>query len=222
MTSTSARGFFASIEADDAGSVRELLAADPSLAAARDADGVSALMRARYRSVRPVMDAILESGAELDVFEAASVGDRARLLNLLGDPELVRGFSADGFTALHFAAFFGKDSAAEVLLEAGADPDARGRGWMTGTPLHSAASGRHARVAALLLGAGADPNARQAGGWTPLHGAAHNGDAATAELLVANGADPAAVNEEGASVLSLARERGDAATIAIVLAALET
>jgi ankyrin repeat protein len=221
MASSAARQLFASIEADDAASVREVLAANPSLAAARDAEGVSALMRARYRSVRAVMDAILEAGAELDVYEATSVGDRARLVDLLDDPELARGFSADGFSALHFAAFFGKESAAEVLLEAGADPDARGRGWMTGTPLHSAASGRHARVVALLLGAGADPNARQSGGWTPLHGAAHNGDAATAELLLANGADPAAVNEEGTSVLTLARERGDAATIAIVSAALD-
>ena len=40
---------FRLIEADDAGGVRELLARDPAQAAAHDAQGVSALLRARYR-----------------------------------------------------------------------------------------------------------------------------------------------------------------------------
>ena len=51
MASTSAE-LFEAIEADDADRVRALLAEDPSLAGARDGHGVSALMRARYRSTR--------------------------------------------------------------------------------------------------------------------------------------------------------------------------
>ena len=36
------------------------------------------------------------------------------------DPSLVAAFSSDGFTALHYAGFFGKAEAAHILIEAGA------------------------------------------------------------------------------------------------------
>ena len=72
---------------------------------------------------------------------------------------LVTTYSADGFTALHLAAFFGRPDAVRFLLDRGADVDAPGRGWMTGTPLHSAASARQTEVVAVLLDAGADRRA---------------------------------------------------------------
>jgi ankyrin repeat protein len=155
------------------------------------------------------------------VFEAASLDDIDRLRELLdGDPTVVTAYSADGFTALHFPAFFGGVGSARVLLDRGADVEAHGRGWMTGTPLNSAAAGRHADVARLLLDRGADPNARQASGWTPLHSAAHNGDVETVALLIAHGADAAATNDDGATVLSMAEESGNADVIARVRDAL--
>jgi ankyrin repeat protein len=212
---------FEAIEAGDADLVRSLVAADPLLASARDVDGVSGLMRARYRSDRGLLDAIMSAGPSIDVFEAASLGDLERLRELLdGDPSLATAFSGDGFTALHFPAFFGGVGAARLLLDRGADVDAHGRGWMTGTPLNSAAAGRHADVARLLLGGGADPDARQASGWTPLHSAAHNGDIQMVELLLSMGADPAAANDDGATALSLAEEHGNADVIARVRAAI--
>jgi uncharacterized protein len=208
---------FEALEAGDVGRVDAMLNSDPSLASARDASGVSALMRALYRFDKALIEAVKRRVDILDVFEAAAFGDIDRLTELLGDePSFVTSYSGDGFTALHFAAFFGRPDAARLLLERGADVDARGRGWMTGTPLHSAASAGHVDVVQILLAAGADPNARQSGGWTPLHGAAHNGDVATAALLIAAGADVTAVNDDGASVRSLAQESGDAATMAAV------
>jgi ankyrin repeat protein len=213
--------FFAAIDAGDAGLVRSMVAADPSLATARDGQGVSALMRARYRFDRELVEAVMSGGPALDVFEAASLGDVERLRELLGgDPSLATAFSADGFTALHFPAFFGGIEAARVLLEHGADVDASGRGWMTGTPLNSAAAGGQTDVARLLLDAGADPDMRQTSGWTPLHSAAHNGDLEMAELLLAFGADPAATNDDGATVLSMAEQGGNADVTARVRAAL--
>jgi ankyrin repeat protein len=211
---------FAAIEADDAGLARDLVSRDPRLASARDAEGVTARMRARYRSDRSLIEVLRSAGGELDVFEAAAFGEVDRLRVLLTEPDAVRSFSPDGFTPLHLAAFFGATAAAELLLGAGADPDAPGRGWMTGTPLHSAASGRHSPIVGLLLGAGADPDRRQAGGWTPLHAAAHNGDAVTAALLLDAGADPTARNDEGTSVLEMAEGSGDEATLASVRSAL--
>ena len=42
------------------------------------------------------------------MFEAASLGDVERLAELLdADPSSATAYSADGFTALHFPAFFG-------------------------------------------------------------------------------------------------------------------
>ena len=210
---------FAAIDAGDVGRVRATLDADPSLAMARDHEGVSALLRARYRRDRALVEAVKARVASLDAFEAATFGDLDRLAVLLADdPDLTQRRSGDGFTALHLAAFFGQDDAVRLLLARGAGPDSPGTGWMTGTPLNAAASARHATVVALLLEAGADPDAVQRGGWTPLHSAAHNGDARTVELLLAHGADPSAVDDDGRSIGDLAGETGDAATIAAIAA----
>jgi ankyrin repeat protein len=213
---------FAAIEADDAGEVRRILESTPDAASARDQHGVSALMRARYRSDAEVMDALARHLGALDVFEAAAFGDVDRLVTLLdADGALTFSYSGDGFTALHFAAFFGRPDAVRLLLERGAEVDALGRGWMTGTALHSAVSRRHADSVGLLLDAGANPNARQSHGWTPLHAAAQNGDLASLDALLAAGADPAAANDEGRSVLELAEEGGDGPTIERIRAALQ-
>ncbi len=213
--------FFEAIGTGDVDRVRSMVSAEPELASARDTEGVSALMRARYRFDPVLLDAVMGGVPALDVFDAAAVADVDRLRELLdGDPSLATAFSGDGFTALHFPAFFGGVEPARLLLERGADVDAHGRGWMTGTPLNSAASGRHADVARLLLDAGADPDARQASGWTPLHSAAHNGDLELVELLLARGADPAAANDDGATVLSMAEEGRSADVVARIRAAL--
>ena len=219
MTSTDE--LFAAIESGDADAVTTILRADPSLVGARDAEGVSALMRARYRFDRPLIAAVMAGEPNLDVFESAAFGELDRLMHLLEeDPSRVAAFSADGFTALHFAAFFGQTDAGRLLLDRGADVDGRGRGWMTGTPLHSAASRSHEDVARILLDAGADPNLRQSAGWTPLHSAAHNGVAGLVSLLLSHGADPTATNDEGTSVLGMAEENGNPETIGRVRLAL--
>src|SRR5881409_482670 len=95
---------FAAIEAGDADGVRASLDHDPSLSMARDDEGVSALMRARYRSDRSVMDPVRRHVASLDLFEAATFGDLARIEVVLGqDDSLIERRTGDGFTALHLA-----------------------------------------------------------------------------------------------------------------------
>jgi uncharacterized protein len=213
---------FAAIEADDVGAVRAMVDVDASLAGARDGEGVSVVMRARYRLDDALLEAVMSARPELGVHEAAALGDLERVNDLLGaDRSLVSTFSADGFTPLHLAAFFGKSDAARALLELGADVDARARGWMTGTPLHSAASANHTQLARVLLDAGADPNARQSGGWTAMHAAAMNGNLGLVELLLERGADAHAMNDDGASVVSLAEKSGTAEIVARVRAALD-
>lgn len=212
---------FAAIEAGDVEAARSLIEADATVATARDAQGVSALMRARYRLDAEIAGAILAAVPALDVFESAAFEDLDRLTELLQlDASLATAFSSDGFGALHLAAFFGKSDAARALLESGADVDTPGRGWMTGTPLHSAASANHTGVATILLDADADPNARQSGGWTALHAAAMNGNLELVEQLLTHGADPEAENDDGATVLSLAEETAEADVIARIRQAL--
>jgi ankyrin repeat protein len=221
MASTS-EDLFTSIEAGDAGGVETILDADPGAASARDESGVSALMRALYRFDPGLVEVVKRHVGALDVFEAAALGDRDRLEEVLdAEPLAATAYSGDGFTALHFAAFFGWVDAAALLLERGAEVDAFGRGWMTGTALHSAASRLQSEVVRTLLEAGANPDVRQSAGWTPLHAAAMNGDLTSVELLLAAGADPQATNDEGRSVSDLANESGDDATTGRIRSALQ-
>jgi uncharacterized protein len=222
MASTS-EDLFEAIEAGGVREVEAILDRDPGVATARDASGVSALMRALYRFDKPLVEAVRRRVDSLDVFEAAAFGEVDRLTLLVeGDPALVTSYSGDGFTALHFAAFFGRYEAAALLVQRGAEVDAFGRGWMTGTPLHSAVSRLQSDVVRILIDAGANPNVRQSAGWTPLHAAAANGDIASVDLLLDAGADPTATNDEGRSVSDLASESGDEATADRIRSKLQT
>ena len=183
---------------DDAARVAEIVAEDPTLASARDRDGVSVLMLSRYRFDRGTTDALLAADPELDVFEATTLGYIDRLRERLDeDPSRAVAWSADGYTALHFAAFFGKTEAARTLIEAGAMIDAVSGNDQRVQPLHSAAAGRHHEVCRLLIAAGADVNATQAHDFTPLHAAAQHGDDELVELFLSAGADPSARIDSG-------------------------
>jgi ankyrin repeat protein len=203
---------FAAIDAGDADAVAAALAADPSIAAARDADLVSAPLHALYRGHPRVAEQLAGLLPALDIFESAALSRESQVRALLtADRSYAQAWSPDGFTALHYPAFFGGAAAAEVsrlLLATGADVNARSRNAIAVLPIHSACAGNHDEVVAVLLAAGADATARQAGGFTPLHGAAQNGATTTAERLLASGADPTARAEDGRTPADLAEAAG--------------
>lgn len=206
---TTADDLIAAVVSDDAARVASLVTEQPALANARDSAGVSAIMQSRYRGDRAVTDALLAVDPDLDVYEATSLGFADRLRDLLDvRPELATSFSADGFTALHFAAFFGKAEAARMLLDAGARVDAYSRNGLQVQPLHSAAAGGHHEVCRVLLTAGADVNATQRDSYTPLHAAAHHGDDELVELFLSAGADPMAQLADGTTPAGSAEAAG--------------
>lgn len=199
----------AAVQAGDAARVTAIVAEDPSQANARDASGVSAILLSRYRSDRAVTEALLAADPDLDVFEASALGYADRLTEHLdADGGAARSVSADGFTPLHLAAFFGKAEVARRLLDAGADVKAVSKNEMRVQPLHSAAAGRHHEVCRVLLTAGADVNAVQRGGYAPLHAAAQHGDDELVELFLSAGADPVAPIADGSTPADLAEAAG--------------
>ena len=211
---------FELLQAGDFDGLRWLLDEEPGCAEARDANGISLLMQLLYRGRRDLAETVAGRKKALDIFEAASLGRMERLKELASDRSAVTDRSAgtdrsginsrsgDGFTALHFAGFFGQGEAARVLIDAGAEVDAVASNPMQVMPLHSAASARNLEAARHLLEHGAPANARQQGGWVPLHAAAQNGDRAMVELLLRHGADATLANDAGKTPAAVAREKG--------------
>src|SRR5262245_57429605 len=106
----------------DVAKVKEMLAADPSLAEAKDEKGVSVILKAAYYGKRDVVDALLASGIQLNIFEAAATGQTERVRELTKqDPVLANAYSPDGFTPLGLAAFFSHAETVNALLDAGAE-----------------------------------------------------------------------------------------------------
>lgn len=201
--------FLKAVQAGNAIAVRRFLDDTPSLATTRDATGVCALMHAVYRRHAPVVDLIRAAHPQLDIFEAAGVDDSARMHELLRtDPGLVNARSADGFTALHLACFFGEVEPVRALLAAGAEITAASNNPMQVMPLHSAASARNLPAVRALLDHGAPVNAKQQKGWPPLHSAAQNGDAEMYHFLISRGADPNQPNDDGITTAQLAEKSG--------------
>jgi uncharacterized protein len=207
----SQRGFercFELLQAGDADGLRRLLEQDPAASEARGANGVSLLMHSIYRGRRDLTDLIASKKRALDIFEAASLGRLDRLKQYLHDASAINSHSKDGFTALHFACFFGQAEAARLLIESGAAVDAVAANPTQVMPLHSAASARNLEAARCLLEHGAPVNTRQQAGWVPIHAAAQNGDRPMVELLLKHHADPRLANDEGKTPAMVAREKG--------------
>jgi len=196
------------LQAGDADGVRRILEQDPAASEARDSTGVSLLMHSLYRGRRDLAELIASKRKALDIFEATSLGRLDRLKECLGDASSINTPSKDGFTALHFACFFGQPEAARQLIESGAAVDAVAANPTQVMPLHSAASSRNLEAARRLLEHGAPVNARQQGGWVPIHAAAQNGDRLMVELLLKHHADPRLANDEGKTPAMVAREKG--------------
>jgi uncharacterized protein len=150
---------------------------------------------------------LLPPDDRLSVFEAAAFGRLDRLRSILAEePAQATAFSDDGFTALHLAVFAQREETARLLIEHGANLDARSTGSIARVPpLGTAAFVRSCSLARLLLDAGADVNGQGEGGFTALHAAAENGDEDLVRLLLDHGADASLATAQGKRPVDLAQ-----------------
>src|SRR5215475_1391899 len=106
--------------------------------------------------------------------EAAMKGDQSAVQSLLKQKVDVNEAQADGNTALHWAAYRDDVEMARLLIQAGANANAKTRVGDV-TPLQLAATNGDAAIVELLVKAGANVNEPNGNGTTPLMFAAASG-----------------------------------------------
>jgi ankyrin repeat protein len=118
------------------------------------------------------------------------------------NPELVNAHGRNGDTALHVAAGQHLPGTCALLLDMGADVNARNNKGKTA--LFQATDNQ---VRELLISRGADVNARDNQGRSPLFEPAELGKSNLVKLLLQNGADINVRDESGMTALQLAIEK---------------
>jgi ankyrin repeat protein len=129
------------------------------------------------------------------MFEKVREGDHATLAETLrADPHAIEWRDSLGYTLLHWAAAVDDDGAVRILLDAGADPNARDQRGRT--PLHLAAMSQLKRgdvMIKTLIARGACVDAADCGGVTPLQFARGIDRTDLAQALLAAGATEPAI-----------------------------
>lgn len=156
-------------------------------------------------------------GDQVKLIAAAGENDFKAVSLLLAkgvNPNLSAGRWGD--RALPRAVANGNVEMVRILLEAGADPDLKGRGF---TPLGMSALQGHVRIVRLLLKAGADVDRKSNDGNTPIIAATLMHRVDVVRELLAYHPDMTIWNREGRVSLGIAVEQGDTDIVTMMLAA---
>jgi len=197
--------FFDAIKKGNSERVGELLKQRPALMKASTKNGTTPILLAVYADHPEIVESLLATGIEPNIFEAAATGRLQRVRELLKkQPTLAKAYSPDGWTALHLN--WGHLDIVELLLKRGADINAVSRNKFIATPLQGAVVGKRIQLARLLIARGAKVSPRGEGGDSPLHECAGNGAIEIARLLLDHGADINAKDDEGKTPLAIALE----------------
>lgn len=127
---------------------------------------------------------------EKQMIKAAKKGDVVAVKQLLKlAPSLSNARDKDGSTPLHCACWKGHVEVVRVLLDAGADINAKNQNDHYGdTALHAAAHGNQKDVVEILIKRGANVNSKNKIGRTPLGETEWHNASAAAKLLKEAGA----------------------------------
>ncbi len=193
---------------------------------AKNFAGVPPVVEAVEYGDVPMLKQVLASGASLrfrseagyNILHSAVVGGSTQCMEMLlsqeGCPKLSEA-TPDGVTPLILAAGLCEPDLVQVMLKAGAEPNARTE---TGhTALHAAADSGCLLAAKFLLQAGAKPGATQADGQPPMALAAGKGDAQMVRLLLESGADLNWTAGNGGSILHFAAYGGNTDILQLAL-----
>lgn len=151
--------------------------------------------------------------ALIDAVRSSRITEIQKLI--AANPDLIHASDQAGSTPLHHAAGFGSLATMKLLVDAGADVNAKNR--RASTPLHWAI--RDEAKVRLLLSHGAGLNTKQADGRTPLYQAASLGDGdAILRLLLEKGADPNIATANGQTPLIAASTRGNIGAMRLLIA----
>ena len=120
-----------------------------------------------------------------------------------------------GRTALHLAALGGQEAVVQLLVETGADIEAKDK--YEKTALYLAAQCGHEAVVRLLMEMGADTEAKDIYERTALHLAAWGGEETVVRLLMEMGADIEAKDIYGTTALHLAARGGHETVVRLLM-----
>ncbi len=212
-----AEDFLNAARTGDLAGLEGMLAADPSMLAATNQLGQSAILLAKYHRKQEAVEFLLSRDPELTLHEACAVGALDTVKRIVKEKgRLIDAHSADGFTPLALACFFGHPEIAAHLVNQGANINLAATNQMKVAPIHAAAAARQFEIVKMLVENGADVNAKQHQGFVPLHAAAQNGDAEMAKLLLDHGADAKARSGNGQNALDLAMLQGHAKVVELL------
>jgi uncharacterized protein len=199
---------FNPIKENDFKNVSALITKNPSLLKERSKQGLSPLMYAAYMERAEIVALLRDASMTLDFFEACIVGDTPTVQRYLTRGQDVNARAADGFTPLGLAVFFRQPATARVLIEAGADINAKADNTFQVAPIHASVARSDLATLQLLLLRGANPNLTQQRLMRPIHEASAAGNLAAVAMLIMFGADIYARNEEGKTASDFAKDNG--------------
>lgn len=171
----------------------------------------------------PTVKAVLAKGADIESRSPKEFSPKKHPLARLGsdvdDYDEVDASDADmGWTALLRSATKGQEAMVRLLIEKGADIEARSPN--SGTPLICAAEGNHEAIVEFLLKSGANVDTGDEFGWKPLHRVMVNRvGQGVAQMLLTHGADINARCRYQKTPLHHAIEKGNISMVSFLLAA---